>query len=110
MGYHLELLGIDLFRVYDLDGSYEVVVQRFVMSGLVEYLPRFGHTLHPRHFGGSVQSCPLCSEVIVYQDCLVNLRGRARWVLNIGSPNKWLHPMAGFRPPPVGSFRRYMKG
>lgn len=106
--YHTELVGIDRFRVYDLDGSFELPVQRLVAAGKVEYVPRFAHAIHPGHFGSSVESCPLCCEMLVYQDCLANFRGRARWVLNLGSPNKWVRH-AALGPVAGGAFGVFMR-
>ena len=39
--YHLALLGIAVFHVYDSDGSFEPFVRAWVAQGRVSYYPRF---------------------------------------------------------------------
>merc|ERR1712107_875211 len=73
--YHVDLVGAQVFRLYDLDGSFELPMRHLASdTRRVEYVPKFAHTLHPQHFGEAIDTCPLCTEMLAYQDCLLRFR------------------------------------
>jgi hypothetical protein len=88
--YHLEVLGVSHFQMYDLDGSFAPYVTEF--SDKMTYLPHWSNQVSSEMMGKYSHNCKYCSEMLAYDHCLFSNRGISDWVLVLHAPDCFIAP------------------
>jgi len=104
--YH-RLVGIDHFRLYDVDGSMAGVIADFINEGLVGYVADWRDALNsamgvaarigrgnPGLLHGEFGTTNVF-ESVQKLHCMYSMRGRATWVINLNSYDEYLASSGG---------------
>jgi hypothetical protein len=84
--YHFDLLGLTHMYVHDLGDSFRSVMQPYIDSGRVTYVPHFGRKVSPTMENLTAQrGLGMASlEQIAFDRCLMHARGRYRFAVVLG--------------------------
>ena len=94
LNYHLFLLGVQHFTIFDTDGSYAPFLQPFVQRGLVTYHGRFPREIAPK-LGLAAEQRQMLLEPHALELCLWEHRQVSDWVVALHSFEEYLHSELG---------------
>lgn len=98
--YHIVVLGINRFQVYDTDGSFQAVLAPWIARGQVTYVPKFNELVSHGLFGVLAEEgkCQGCIRGLAEDHCLYSNKHRSEWVILLRSFDKFLNsPKLGDR-------------